>query len=43
MCRVTNAEADAAQTAAADDFFTFLQTPEAMAIFEEYMFVSNIG
>ncbi len=43
MCRVTNAEADAAQNAAADDFFTFLQTPEAMAIFEEYMFVSNIG
>ena len=43
MCRVANAEADAAQTAAADDFFTFLQTPEAMAIFEEYMFVSNIG
>ena len=43
MCRVTNAEADAAQTAAADDFFAFLQTPEAMAIFEEYMFVNNIG
>ena len=43
MCRVANAEADAAQTAAADDFFAFLQTPEAMAIFEEYMFVSNIG
>ena len=43
MCRVTNAEADAAQTAAADDFFAFLQTPEAMAIFEAYMFVSNIG
>ena len=43
MCRVTNAEADDAQTAAADDFFAFLQTPEAMAIFEEYMFVSNIG
>ena len=43
MCRVTNAEADDAQTAAADDFFAFLQTPEAMAIFEEYMFVSNNG
>ena len=43
MCRVTNAEADDAQTAAADDFFAFLQTPEAMAIFEEYMFVNNIG
>ena len=43
MCRVANAEADAAQTAAADDFFAFLQTPEAMAVFEEYMFVSNIG
>ena len=43
MCRVTNGEADDAQTAAADDFFAFLQTPEAMAIFEEYMFVNNIG
>lgn len=43
MCRVTNAEADAAQTAAADDFFAFLQTPEAMAVFEEYMFVNNAG
>lgn len=43
MCRVANAEADAAQTAAADDFFAFLQTPEAMAVFEEYMFVSNAG
>ncbi len=43
MCRVINAEADDAQTAAADDFFAFLQTPEAMAIFEEYMFVSNNG
>ena len=43
MCRVANAEADDAQNAAADDFFAFLQTPEAMAIFEAYMFVSNIG
>ena len=43
MVRINNAEADAAQTAAADDFFRFLQTPEVIAIFEENMFVSNLG
>ena len=42
MVRIVNAEAGAAQTAAADDFFAFLQTPEAMEVFEAYMFVSNV-
>lgn len=43
MVRIANAEADEAQTAAADDFYEFLQTPEVMAIFEEYMFVNNLS
>lgn len=43
MVRVVNAEADSAQTAAADDFYAFLQTPEVIDIFESYMFVSNVG
>ena len=43
MIRTVNNEADDAQTAAADDFYAFLQTPEVMAIFEENMFVSNLG
>ena len=42
-CRVQNAEADESETAAADDFFAFLQTPEVMEIFENYMFISNVG
>lgn len=42
MCRVQNQEADEAETAAADDFYEFLQTPEVMAIFENYMFISNV-
>lgn len=42
MCRVQNAEADDAVTAAADDFYAFLQTPEVMEIFETYMFLSNM-
>lgn len=42
MCRVANDLADDAQTAAADDFFAFLQTPEAVAVFEEYMLVYNL-
>lgn len=41
MVRTVNSEATAAQTAAADDFYAFLQTPEVMEIFESYMFVSN--
>ncbi len=43
MCRVENVEADDAETAAADDFYEFLQTPEVMEIFETYMFISNAG
>lgn len=43
MIRIQNAEATEAVTAAADDFFAFLQTPEVIAIFEEYMFISNVG
>lgn len=43
MCRVQNTEATDAVTAAADDFYAFLQTPEVMEIFETYMFLSNIG
>lgn len=43
MCRVQNTEATDAVTAAADDFFAFLQTPEVMEIFETYMFLSNNG
>ncbi len=42
MSRVVNSEADEAQTAAADDFYAFLQTDEVMAIFESYLFVSNM-
>ena len=43
MIRTINSEADDAQTAAADDFFQFLQSAEVMKIFEEHMFVSNVG
>lgn len=42
MSRVVNGEADEAQTAAADDFYAFLQTDEVMDIFESYLFVSNM-
>ncbi len=42
MSRVSNGEADEAQTAAADDFYVFLQTDEVMDIFESYLFVSNM-
>lgn len=41
MCRVSNPEADEAITAAADDFYAFLQTDEVMEIFEKYMFLPN--
>lgn len=39
VCRVTNAAATAAETAAADDFVAFLQTDAAKAVFEKYMFL----
>ena len=41
MIRIQNAEATPEVTAAADDFFAFLQSDEAIAIFENYMFISN--
>ena len=41
VCRVNNAEATAAQTAAADDFMAFLQTDAVKAVFENYMFLIN--
>ena len=41
VCRVQNQEADDLETAAADDFLAFLQTPEVLAIFENYMFIIN--
>ena len=41
MCRVSNPEANEAITAAADDFYAFLQTGEVMEIFEKYMFLPN--
>ena len=41
VCRVNNAQATAAQTAAADDFVAFLQTDAVKAIFEKYMFIIN--
>ena len=41
LCRVSNPEADEAITAAADDFYAFLQTDEVMEIFEKYMFLPN--
>ena len=43
MCRVQNAEASEAVTAAADDFYAFLQTDAVMEIFEKYMFLRNAG
>ena len=42
MSRVVNPEAGQAQTAAADDFYAFLQTDAVMDIFERYLFVSNL-
>ena len=41
VCRVNNAQATTAETAAADDFIAFLQTDVVKAIFEKYMFIIN--
>lgn len=41
MVRIQNPEATDAVTAAADDFYAFLQTDEVMEIFENYMFIRN--
>lgn len=43
VCRVINPEADDPETAAADDFMAFLQTPEVLAVYENYMFIVNEG
>ena len=43
VCRVVNDSATDAVAAAADDFLAFLQTPEVLAIYEEYMFVIHAG
>ncbi|MGM9537784.1 MAG: molybdate ABC transporter substrate-binding protein [Candidatus Onthomonas sp.] len=41
VAQVVNPEADEVQTAAAADFLAFLQTDEAMEVFETYMFLDN--
>lgn len=42
ICRVINKEADAAQTAAADDFYNFILSDEATAVFDKYLFDTNV-
>lgn len=37
--RVVNEEADELQAQAADDFYEFIQSPEAMEIFEKYLYI----
>ena len=41
VAQVVNPEADEAQTQAAADFLAFLQTDQAMEVFERYMFLDN--
>lgn len=41
VAQVINPEADEVQTQAAADFLAFLQTDEAVAVFESYMFLDN--
>lgn len=43
VARVKNKEASAAETAAAEDFCTFLQSDQSMQIFKKYMFLSNLS
>lgn len=42
VCRVVNKEADDAQTAAADDFYEFILSDEATAVFDKYLFDTNV-
>lgn len=42
VCRVVNKEADDAQTAAADSFYEFLLSDEATAVFDKYLFDTNV-
>ncbi len=39
VCQITNGEADEAELAATEDFLAFLQTDEALSVFEEYCFI----
>lgn len=41
VAQVLNPEADEAETQAAADFLAYLQTDEAMEVFEHYMFLDN--
>ncbi len=42
VCRVINKEADDAQTAAADSFYEFILSDEATAVFDKYLFDTNV-
>ena len=42
VCQVVNDEADEAETAAAADFVTFITSDEAKAIFDAYLFDTNV-
>ena len=42
ICRVVNKEADDAQTAAADAFYEFILSDEATAVFDKYLFDTNV-
>lgn len=42
ICRVVNKEADNAQTAAADSFYEFILSDEATAVFDKYLFDTNV-
>lgn len=42
VCRVVNKEADDAQTAAADAFYEFILSDEATAVFDKYLFDTNV-
>ncbi len=41
VCQVTNGEADEAELAATEDFLAYIQSDEALAVFEEYCFIVN--
>lgn len=42
ICRVVNQEADDAQNAAANDFYEFILSDEATAVFDQYLFDTNV-
>ncbi|MDO5411544.1 MAG: molybdate ABC transporter substrate-binding protein [Lachnospiraceae bacterium] len=42
ICRVVNKEADQAQSEAARDFYQFILSDEASAVFDKYLFDTNI-